>query len=138
LPPQLPPVPLPLLSATADKERIVVRGMVLDDSLNIPIQGAHIFIKGTKHGAVSNAKGEFSFSFASDWPPAQKGEFLLEVSASPFAFQRQLVVVKFKENPAPAPLTVRLLSLPERGFVLGKIAILPPPVAPPGARKSQP
>ena len=111
--------------------------MVLDDSLNVPLRGAYIFIKGTKYGAVTNEKGEFSFSFSPDWPPARKGEFLLEVSASPFAFQDQLVVVKFKENPAPAPLTVRLLSLPERGFVLGKIAILPPPVAPPSARKSQ-
>jgi hypothetical protein len=138
LPPQLPPAPLPLLSATADKERIVVRGVVLDDSLNIPVQGARIFIKGTKYGAVSNAKGEFSFSFAPDWPPAQKGEFLLEISASPFAFQRQLVVVKFKENSAPAPLTVRLLSLPERGFTRGRIRIIPPPIAPPSSGNRRP
>jgi hypothetical protein len=138
LPPQLPPVPRPLLSATAEKERIVIRGVVLDDSLNVPVRGAHIFIKGTKYGAVTNEKGEFSFSFSPDWPPAKKSEFLLEVSAGHFTFERQLVVVSFEGTSAPAPLTVRLPSLPQRGFVMGKIARMPPPVAPPGSGKSRP
>ncbi len=138
LPPQLPPAPRSFFGAAATKERIVVRGVVLDDSLNVPIAGAYVFIKGTKYGAVSNEKGEFSFSFSSDWRLAEAGEFMLEVSAGHFDFQNQLATVSFKDNPAPAPLTIRLLSRPHRGFVLGKIARLPPPVAPPGAGQTQP
>lgn len=138
LPPQSPPAPLSFFGATAGQERIVVRGVVLDDSLQVPIAGAYIFIKGTKYGAVSNAKGEFTFSFAPDWPLAATGEFLLEVSAGHFTFQDQLVVVKFKEPAAPTPLTVRLRSQPGRDFIMGKIALIPPPVAPPGAGKTRP
>jgi hypothetical protein len=137
LPPKLPPSPSFFFKSAADNERITIRGVVLDDSLNVPVRGAHIFIKGTKYGAVTNEKGEFSFSFSPDWPPAKKGEFLLEISAWHFTFERQLVVVSFKDNSAPTPLTVRLPSLPQRGFVMGKIARMPPPVAPPGSGKTQ-
>ena len=138
LPPRLPPGQPPLLSATANKERITVRGVVLDDSLNVPVAGAYIFIKGTTYGAVSNEKGEFTFSFSPDWQLAKAGELLLEVSAGHFTFQSQSVTVSFKENPTPAPVTVRLLSRPGRGFIKGKIRPSTPPVAPPGAGKSQP
>jgi len=138
LPPQLPPDQSFFFKSAADNERINIRGVVLDDSLNVPVNGAYIFIKGTKYGAVTNEKGEFSFSFPSDWPPAEKGEFLLEVSAGHFTFERQLVVVSFKGNAAPAPLTVRLPSLSQRGFIKGKIALTPAPVAPPDTRKRLP
>jgi len=138
LPPQLPPSQSFFFKAAADNERITIRGVVLDDSLNVPVRGAYIFIKGTKYGAVTNEKGEFAFSFAPDWPPAQKGEFLLEISAGHFSFERQLVIVSFKNNAAPAPLTVRLPSLPHRGFIKGKIALTPPPIDPPGLGKSRP
>jgi hypothetical protein len=136
LPPQLPPAPLPLLKATANKERIVIRGVMLDDSLNMPVQGAYLFIKGTKYGSVSNEKGEFSFSFASDWPPAQKGELLLEVSAGHFIFQNQLLTISLKEDSAPAPLTVRLHRFPL--MRVGKARLIEPPVPPPGSSKSRP
>jgi hypothetical protein len=138
LPPQSPPTPLSFFRVTTDKERIVVRGVVLDDSLNTPVAGAYIFIKGTKYGAVSNEKGEFTFSFEPDWRPAATGELTLEISAGHFTFESQLATVNFKGNPAPAPLTIRLLSIPHRGFVLGKIARMPPPVAPPSAGKTRP
>lgn len=138
LPPQLPPGRFSFFKLAAGRERIVVRGVVLDDSLHVPVAGAHVFIKGTTYGAVSNQKGEFSFSFSPDWKPAETGELVLEVSAGHFTFQSQLVTVNFKENPTPAPLTVRLLSLPQRGFIRGKIKLIPPPVPPPGSHKSQP
>jgi hypothetical protein len=138
LPPQSPPMPLSFFGAAATKERIVVRSVVLDDSLNTPIAGAYVFIKGTKYGAVSNEKGEFTFSFAPDWQPAATGELSLEISAGHFTFENQLATVSFKDNSTPAPLTIRLLSQPHRGFVKGKVAIMPPPVAPPGAGKTQP
>lgn len=135
--PQLPPGP-PALSAATQQGRTTIRGVVLDDSLKTPVSGAFIFIKGTKYGAVSNEKGEFTFSFSSDWQPAAKGEFLLEISAGHFTFERQLVVVNFKNHLTPAPLTVRLASLPERGFAKGKVRIAPLPVPPPDAGKSHP
>jgi hypothetical protein len=138
LPPQSPPAPLSFFGATTGKERIVIRGVVLDDSLNVPIAGAYIFIKGTKYGAVSNEKGEFSFSFSPDWQPAKTGELSLEISAGHFTFQRQLATVSFKDNSTPAPLTIRLLSVLHRGFIKGKIALTPPPVTPPAAGKTQP
>lgn len=134
LPPQLPPSQPFFLKSATKNERITVRGVVLDDSLNVPVQGAYIFINGTKYGAVTNEKGEFSFSFSADWPLAAKGEFLLEISAGHFRFKRQLAVVSFKENSIPAPLTVRLLS--EEVLIRGKVKLTPPPVAPPGSRKS--
>jgi hypothetical protein len=140
LPPQLPPSQSSFFKAAVDNERITIRGVVLDDSLHVPIQGAYIFINGTKYGAVTNEKGEFSFTFSPDWPPAQKGEFLLEVSAGHFTFERQLVVVSFKDNaaPTPLPITVRLLSRPQRGFIRGKVKFTPVPVAPPSVQQSRP
>lgn len=138
LPPQLPPAPRSFFGAAAIEERIVVRGVVLDDSLHTPVAGAYVFIKGTKYGAVSNEKGEFTFSFAPDWQPAATGELTLEISAGHFTFESQSATVKFEDNLTPALLTIRLLSIPHRGFVKGKIAIMPPPVAPPGAGKTQP
>lgn len=138
LPPQSPPRQLSFFGATAAKERIVIRGVVLDDSLNTPIAGAYVFIKGTKYGAVSNEKGEFTFSFAPDWQPAATGELSLEISAGHFTFENQLATVGFKDNSTPAPLTIRLLSQPHRGFIKGKVAIMPLPVAPPSAGKTQP
>ena len=138
LPPQLPPGPVSFFKLAVGRGRIVVRGVVFDDSLKVPVSGAYVFIKGTKYGAVTNQRGEFSFSFSSDWQLAKTGELLLEISANPFSFQRQLVTVRFRSNPAPAPLTVRLLSLPERGFVMGKAVLVAPPIAPPDAHKSRP
>jgi hypothetical protein len=138
LPPQSPPTARSFFGAAAIKGRIVIRGVVLDDSLHTPVAGAYVFVKGTKYGAVSNEKGEFTFSFAPDWKPAATGELTLEISAGHFTFESQSATVNFKDNPAPAPLTIRLLSIPHRGFVLGKIARMPPPVAPPDAGKTQP
>lgn len=136
--PPLPPSPPPCSAAATRHTRVTISGLVLDDSLNVPLRGAFVFVKGTKYGAVTNEKGEFSFSFSPDWKPAETGELSLEVSASHFTFQPQLVTVSLKENPAPAPLTVRLLSLPQRGFIKGKAALIAPPVPPPGSHKSQP
>jgi hypothetical protein len=136
LPPQLPPAPLSFFGAVTAKERIVVRGVVLDDSLNTPVAGAYVFIKGTKYGAVSNEKGEFTFSFSPDWRPAATGELILEISAGHFIFEGQTVAVDFKDNITPATLVVRLRRFPQ--FTVGKARLVKPPIAPPGAGKTQP
>ena len=129
----LPPRELP--TEAPGSGRITIRGVVLDDSLHIPVAGARLFIRGTRYGAVANERGEFSFSVALDWPPARGGQLTLEVSASHFTFQSQLVEVHFAAGQPPAPLVVRLLSIPGRGYVKGKIRLTEPPVAPPGSRR---
>jgi len=134
LPPQSPPRQLPLITSANRHTRIIISGVVLNDSLNTPLRDAYVFIKGTKYGAVTNKRGEFSLSFSSDWDLAKTGELLLAVSAGHVYFERKRVVVGFKNNPVPAPLIIRLLPL---GFALGEIRSIPPPVAPPGARKSR-
>lgn len=137
LPPQLPPTQLPLLTAANRHTRIVISGVVLDDSLKTPLRDAYVFIEGTEYGAVTNERGEFFLSFSSDWELAKKGELLLAVSAGHVSFERQQVVVSFKDNPTPAPLVIRLLpSLLRFNFALGKIRVMPPPVAPPGSGKN--
>ena len=136
LPPQLPPGRPAFFKSVTNQAHITICGVVLDDSLHIPIRGAKVFIKGTKYGAVTNAQGEFSFSFATDWKLAEKGEFLLEISADAFTFESQLVAVKFKNQLTPAPLTVRLLSLPGRGNIMGRVRLVSPPVPPPGPGKN--
>jgi hypothetical protein len=136
LPPRLPPGQSFFFKTTAANERITIRGVVLDDSLNVPVRGAYIFIKSTKYGAVTNEKGEFTFSFSSDWPLAKKGEFLLEVSAAHFIFKSQLAVASFKNHSDPPPLTVRLPRYPQ--YTVGKAHLTKPPAPPPGSGKSRP
>ncbi|MGI4864093.1 MAG: carboxypeptidase-like regulatory domain-containing protein [Janthinobacterium lividum] len=136
----LPPLPpsqlLPLTSANRHT-RIVISGVVLDDSLNTPLRNAYVFIEGTEYGAVTNERGEFSLSFASNWELAKTGELVLTVSAGHVYFERKQVVVSFKNNPTPAPLTIRLLPvLSRRNFVKGKTRLIPPPVAPPASGKN--
>ena len=105
--------------------------MVLDDARNRPLAHATLFIQGTPYGAVANARGEFSLLVALDWPPAQGGALTLEVSAGAFEFRAQLVDVLFADGQSPAPLVGRLLSRPDRGLVVGRVKLVPPPVAPP-------
>jgi hypothetical protein len=131
----LPPRPLPKEAVTNDHSRITIRGVVLDDSLHVPVPGAYVFIQGTKFGAITNAQGEFTLSFTTTWHLAQKGELVLVISAGHFVFHSQEVVVHFATNANPAPLSVRLVRFP--GYVVGKIKLIKPPVPPPGSGKDR-
>jgi hypothetical protein len=66
LPPQLPPSQPPLLTPANYHTRVIISGVVLNNSLNTPLHAAYVFIKGTKYGAITNERGEFSLSFSSD------------------------------------------------------------------------
>lgn len=136
---KLPPLPpswhKSLLFKGRQAVRLTVRGTVLDDSLNVPVPGAYVFMQGTRYGAITDERGEFCFSVASDWEPIRSDELTLVVSAGPFTFENQTVVVHFPDKQSPAPLLVRLRSRPGRGFIRGKARLVKPPVAPPGAPK---
>lgn len=115
--------------AEAPKGQVTVRGRVLDDSTGLGVPGAEIFIGDTPYGAVTDEQGNFSFTMQQLWAPVQNGLVSLRVQASPFVFEKQLVAVKV--SPAPAPLTVRLKSVPGRGQIMGRIVQHEPPQKPP-------
>ena len=121
---RLPPQPRPMLLAQNPAQAIItIRGVVLDDSLNVPVGGACVYIGRTQYGAVANVRGEFSVSFPADWEPAKTGSVTLRIGHVPFALVEQTVVVNVRDNPTPAPLTIRQLSVPQRGFRKGKAVL---------------
>lgn len=115
--------------AEAPKGQVTIRGRVLDDSTGLGVSGAEIFIGDTPYGAVTDEQGNFSFTMQQLWAPVQNNLVSLRVQASPFVFVRQTVSVKV--SPAPAPLTVRLKSVPGRGQIMGRIVQHDPPQKPP-------
>ncbi|MEL5994475.1 peptidase associated/transthyretin-like domain-containing protein [Hymenobacter segetis] len=137
----LPPQPLlighSLVGQNPGKAMITIRGVVIDDSLNVPVAGARVYFGETQYGTVANERGEFSFSFPADWAPAKSGIIKVRVGGVPFALAGQAVEVSVKVTSAPSPLTIRLLSIPERGFRKGKARLEEPPVPLPGPRKSR-
>jgi len=137
----VPPVPVVELasadasrhaSPSAEKPRsVVLQGRVLDDSTGLGVPGAWIFIDGTKYGAVTDDDGRFSFTLPASWKSLQKGKVSLRVQASPFEFKPRTVVVTVPARRQPAALAVRLLSVPGRGQIMGRIKQTDPPLAPP-------
>jgi hypothetical protein len=113
------------------KSSVTLQGRVLDDSTGLAVAGAWIFVDGTKYGAVTDEQGRFSLVLPASWKSVQKGKVSLKVQASPFEFKPSLVSVAVKAHRQPAPLVVRLLSVPGRGQIMGKIRQMEPPVAPP-------
>lgn len=131
LPPQLPPGAASFFRLAAPKKIIVIQGVVVDDTRNVPVQGVYVFINDTRYGAVTNEKGEFTLSFSADWAPARSGVVQLRIAGVPFELLEKTVEVRFKANSNPAPFITRLLSVPERGMVMGKPYHVEPPAAPP-------
>ncbi|NVO84911.1 peptidase associated/transthyretin-like domain-containing protein [Hymenobacter terrestris] len=115
--------------ATAPQGQVTIRGRVLDDSTGLAVAGAEIFIADTPYGAVADEQGNFSFTMKQQWEAVQNGLVSLRVSGSPFVFVPQTLSVAV--SPAPAPLTVRLQSVPGRGQIMGKVAGHEPPQKPP-------
>ncbi|WP_324673655.1 carboxypeptidase-like regulatory domain-containing protein [Hymenobacter sp. GOD-10R] len=137
----VPPVPLAsleiadapryLANHAAVPKAVVLQGRVLDDSTGLGVPGAWIFIDGTKYGAVTDDEGRFSITLPASWKSLQKGKVSLRVQASPFEFKPRTVVVTVPARRQPAALAVRLLSVPGRGQIMGRIKQADPPVAPP-------
>lgn len=116
-------------TAAAPQGQVTIRGRVLDDSTSAGVAGAEIFIGDTKYGAVTDEKGNFSFTMQQQWAGVQQGKVSLRVQGSPFVFISQTVEVAVA--PAPQPLTVRLKSRPGRGQIMGRVVQHDPPQKPP-------
>ena len=129
-PPQRPP-----LSADSDSTKpggqVIVRGAVIDDQSGQPVAGARVLIKGTNFGTTTDETGRFELVMAATWKPLKSGKLLLEVLGNPFDFQPKNLTVAISRPAKPVTLTVRLLSIPNRGQVMGRLAMPEPPVKPP-------
>ena len=120
-----------LINSAPAQKSVVLQGRVLDDSTGLGVPGAWIFVDNTKYGAVTDDEGRFSLTLPASWKSLQKGKVSLRVQASPFEFKPRTVAVTVRPRRQPAPLTVRLLSVPGRGQIMGRIKQADPPVAPP-------
>ncbi|WP_345058675.1 hypothetical protein [Hymenobacter glaciei] len=137
LPPQLPPVRASLLKQTTPQTIITLRVVVIDDSLNVPVeQGIRVYIDDTKYGATTDEKGEFTLRFASDWEPARDGYLDLIVPAVGFGFKEKKLRINLQDE-ISVPFLIRLSSTPSRGRIRG-LALFdrPAPVSLPKVRKS--
>lgn len=135
MPPRtLPPIAAPTRQA-ADSSAITIRGVVLDDALKVPVEGIYMFLSGTKYGAITNDKGEFTLTFFAGWKPVSGGLVTLDIARVPFTFLGQTIQVDVKTEHSPAPLTIRLVSVPGRGNIKGKALITESPVPLPAIPK---
>ena len=117
--------------AAAPKGQVTIRGRVLDDSTGLGVPNGEIFIGDTKYGATTDEQGNFSFTMPRRWRPVREGRVVLHVQAGHFTFEKLTMTVQL--SLAPAPLVLRLQSLPIRGHnVMGKpIPRHDPPQKPP-------
>jgi hypothetical protein len=116
----------------ARPETIAVRGVVFDDSLNVPIPGLFLYLNGTKYGAITDAQGEFSFSFPTAWKPVRGGVLSIRATPVPYTFKEMRVQLDWRTHDQAQPLTMRLASAPGRGRPrLHGFILIPPPVPPP-------
>jgi hypothetical protein len=133
LPPQA--LPVPPWQQGVPPAVVVIRGLVLDDSLNEPVRGADIYVGNTKYGTTANERGEFVLTLPTDWEPLKSGTVKLRSRRVPFALLEETVEVSVKGNLAQTPLTIRMLSSPDRGHK-GKVLQEPAPVPlPQGTQK---
>lgn len=116
---------------------------MLDDSLNVPVARAVLYIADTKYGTVANAQGEFTLTFPTGWKPVRGGFLELRVFADVFLFKQKVVRLDWRSSAATQPLALRLASAPGRGRTRGVSILMrtqpvPPPSYPPRARTSRP
>ncbi|WP_201982672.1 carboxypeptidase-like regulatory domain-containing protein [Hymenobacter rubidus] len=134
-PPQAPPTQATASAATdanaPEAQHIIIRGQVLDGANGTPVAGVRVLINDTEFGTTTDEKGSFELTMARTWAPIAGGKVALKFVGSPFEFEQQTVNVDVRATPRPAPLVVRLASIPNRGQVMGKIRMPEPPVAPP-------
>lgn len=135
-PAQAGPPALPPLEDTGAKPpkpggQVIVRGAVIDDQSGEPVAGARVLIKGTNYGTVTDAQGRFELVMAASWKPLKAGIVPLHIEGSPFDFQPYDIKLNYRKHPKPFSLTVRLLSIPDRGQIMGRLMVPAPPLKPP-------
>lgn len=134
-PPQPPPVP-PTATVAPDPamtpaRQIIIRGQVLDGASGPAVAGVRVLINDTQFGTTTDEKGNFELVMARNWAPIAGGSVTLKFFGGPFDFQEKDVKLDLRAKSQPAPLVVRLESIPNRGQVMGKIRMPEPPVMPP-------
>ena len=117
--------------ADAESRQVIIRGQVLDGSGKTAVPQVSVFINDTPFGAVTDAEGRFELVMAPGWGPIAGSKLALKFVGSPFEFQEQTVKLDVRATPRPAPLVVRLQSVPNRGQIMGKMRMPEPPVTPP-------
>lgn len=127
----------------APSESVVVRGVALDDSLNVPIPGLWLYLNDTKYGAITDAQGAFMVSFPTGWRSVRDGVLRIKVATAPFTFKPLRVQLDWRHYDPAHPLTLRLASAPGRGRpnlhgYLWMAPPVPPPVYPARARTARP
>jgi len=134
-PPQTPPTQATASAATdasaPEAQQIIIRGQVMDEANGTPAAGVRVLINDTQYGTTTDEKGNFELTMARTWSPIAGGKVALKFLGNPFDFQEQTMTVDVRATPKPAPLVVRLASIPDRGKVMGKIRMPEAPVAPP-------
>ena len=104
---------------------------MLDGTSATVVPQVSIFINSTEFGTVTDAQGRFELAMAPDWVPIAGGMVALKFVGNPFNFQEQTVKLDVRAMPRPAPLVVRLASVPNRGQIMGKLRMPEAPVKPP-------
>ena len=117
--------------AATQAQQIIIRGQVLDGASATAVPQVSVFINDTQFGTVTDAEGRFELVMAPDWTPIAGGTTVLKFVGNPFNFQQQILKLETHAMPQPAPLVVRLTSVPNRGQIMGKLRIPEPPVTPP-------
>lgn len=117
--------------AAAKAQQIIIRGQVLDGASETVVPQVSVFINSTQFGATTDAEGRFELVMAADWAPIAGGAVELKFVGSPFNFQEQTLKLDTRATPRPAPLVVRLASVPNRGKIMGKMRMPEAPVIPP-------
>jgi hypothetical protein len=111
---------------------VVVRGVALDDSLNVPIPDLWLYLNDTKYGAITDAQGAFSFSFPAEWKPVRGGELRIFVAPEGYTFKPLRRRLDWRAYDPAHPLVLRLASAPGRGRPnLHGFRLMAPPVPPP-------
>ena len=118
-------------SAASQSQQIIIRGQVLDGASATAVAQVSVFINDTQFGTVTDEQGRFELVMAAGWGPIEGGKVALKFVGSPFEFQEQTLKLDARATPRPAPLVVRLASVPNRGQIMGKMQMPEPPVTPP-------
>ena len=132
-----PPQQLPAQATTASgpaaaqAQQIIIRGQVLDGASATVVPQVSVFINDTQFGTVTDEQGRFELVMAANWAPIAGGTVVLKFVGNPFNFQEQTLKLDARATPQPAPLLVRLASVPNRGQIMGKMRMPEPPVTPP-------
>ena len=132
-----PPQQLPALAtaaaadpAAAPDAQLRIRGQVFDGASQKPVPQVSVFLNGTEFGTVTDAEGRFELVLARTWAPIAGGTVELRFVGNPFDFLEQTLKLSARAA-SPKPLVVRLVSIPNRGQVMGKMRMPELPVKPP-------